>query len=75
LKEIQQGNIKVTGRGGNRRKQLLYDLEEKGGYWKLKEEELDRTGELDVEEAVDVSSDWRMNERMTVTTNKQMKEF
>jgi hypothetical protein len=26
------GNVKVTGRGGHRRKQLLYDLEEKRGY-------------------------------------------
>jgi hypothetical protein len=31
----------LTGRRGIRRKQLLDDLEEKGGYWKLKEEALD----------------------------------
>ena len=37
------GNIKVTGRGGNRSKQLLFDLEEKRGYRRLKEEALDRT--------------------------------
>ena len=30
-------------RRGKRRKQLLYDLEEKRGYWKLKEEALGRT--------------------------------
>jgi len=33
----------VTGRRGGRRKQLLDDLKEKRGYWKLKEEALDRT--------------------------------
>jgi hypothetical protein len=33
----------VTGRGGRRRKQPLDDLKEKRGYWKLKEEALDRT--------------------------------
>jgi hypothetical protein len=32
-----------TGRRGRRRKQLLDDLKEKRGYWKLKEEALDRT--------------------------------
>jgi hypothetical protein len=31
------------GREGRRRKQLLDDLEEKRGYWKLKEEALHRT--------------------------------
>jgi hypothetical protein len=33
----------VTERGGRRREQLLDDLKEKTGYWKLKEEALDRT--------------------------------
>jgi hypothetical protein len=33
----------VTGRSGRRRKHLLDDLKEKRGYWKLKEEALDRT--------------------------------
>jgi len=33
----------VTGRQGGRRKQLLDDRKEKRGYWKLKEETLDRT--------------------------------
>ena len=33
----------MTGRQGRKSKLLLDDLEEKRGYWKLKEEELDRT--------------------------------
>jgi len=33
----------VTGRRGRRRQQLLYDLKEKKGCWKLKEEALDHT--------------------------------
>jgi hypothetical protein len=33
----------MTGKRGRRRKQLLNDLKEKRGYWKLKEEALDRT--------------------------------
>jgi hypothetical protein len=32
----------MMGRRGSRRKQLLYDLKEKRGNWKLKEEALDR---------------------------------
>jgi len=35
--------IEVTGTRERRSKQLLHDLEEKRGYWKLKEEALDRT--------------------------------
>jgi hypothetical protein len=35
-----EGSIKMTRR---RRRQLLDDLKEKRGYWKLKEEALDRT--------------------------------
>ena len=31
------------GRLGRRRKQMLYDLQEKRGYWKLKENALDFT--------------------------------
>jgi hypothetical protein len=46
----------VTGRRVRRRKQLLEDLQENGGYWKLKEEALDRNaGELASEEAMDLS--------------------
>jgi hypothetical protein len=33
----------MMGRRGRRHKQLLDDLKEKGRYWKLKEEALDRT--------------------------------
>jgi len=36
-------SIAVTGRTGRTRKQLLDDLQENGGYTKLKEEALDRT--------------------------------
>jgi len=38
-----EGRIKVKARRGRRRKQLLDDLKEKRGRWKLKEEEVDRT--------------------------------
>jgi hypothetical protein len=38
-----EGRIEVTGRRGRRHEQLLDDLKEKRRYWKLKEEELDRT--------------------------------
>ena len=37
-----EGRIDVTGKRGTSRKQLLDDLKEKRGYWKLKEEALDR---------------------------------
>jgi hypothetical protein len=47
LKHVIEGNIygteKVTGRRGRRSKHLLDDVKEIGEYWKLKEEELDRT--------------------------------
>ena len=39
----KEGRIEVTGRRGKRRKQLLDDIKERSGYWKLKEETLDRT--------------------------------
>jgi hypothetical protein len=38
-----EGRIKVTGRRGRRRKLLLDDCKETRGYWKLKEEAVDRT--------------------------------
>jgi hypothetical protein len=38
-----EGRIEVTGRRGRRCKQLLDDLQETRGYWKLKEEALDHT--------------------------------
>jgi hypothetical protein len=37
-----QARIQVTGRRGRRCKQLLDDHKEKTGYWKLKQEALDR---------------------------------
>ena len=37
------GGIYVTGRQGRRRTQLLGDLKEMRGYWKLKEKALDCT--------------------------------
>jgi len=42
LKRKIEGSIKVKRRWG-RSKQLLDDLKEKRGYWRLKEESLDRT--------------------------------
>jgi hypothetical protein len=38
-----EGRLEVTGRRGRRHKQLLDDLKETRGYWKLKEEALDRS--------------------------------
>jgi hypothetical protein len=37
LKRKVEGRIKMTGRQGRRRKELLDDLKEKRGYWKVKE--------------------------------------
>jgi len=39
----KDGRIDVTRRQGRRRKQLLDGLNGSGGYWKLKEEAIDRT--------------------------------
>jgi hypothetical protein len=39
----KKGGIKVTGRKGRRRRNLLDDLKERRGYCHLKEEALDRT--------------------------------
>jgi hypothetical protein len=39
---MMAGRIEVTGIRGLRGKQLLDDLEEKRGYWQLKEEAIDR---------------------------------
>ena len=38
-----KGQIEVTRRRGRRRKKLLDDLKDRRGFWKLKEEALDRT--------------------------------
>jgi hypothetical protein len=44
LKNVTEGKLDVRkGRGGRRHKQLLNDLNEMRRYWKLKEDELDRT--------------------------------
>jgi hypothetical protein len=47
LKHVTEGNtegsMEVMTRRGRRNKQLLYDLKETRGYWKLTEEALDRT--------------------------------
>jgi len=47
----------MTGRRGRRRKQLLEDVRERRGYWKLQEEAIGHTfyGEIDLEEALGVS--------------------
>ena len=51
-----EGGIEVTGRHGRRRKQLLSDVMEERGHWKLKEEALDRSLENSVlEESLDLS--------------------
>ena len=38
-----EGRLDVTRRQGRRRKQLLENLKEETGYWKLKEDAPDRT--------------------------------
>ena len=47
LQQVTEGKIKgqieVTRRRGRRRKKLLDDLKDRRGFWKLKEEALDRT--------------------------------
>jgi hypothetical protein len=55
LKERYKVGIEVTGRQGRRRGKLLNDLMERRGYSQLKEEVLDRTRELALEEALDLS--------------------
>ena len=40
IKGKVEGSTEVMGRQGRRRKKLLDDLQEKKGYWKLKEEAL-----------------------------------
>ena len=51
-----EGRIEVTGRRERRFKQLLEDLKKTRGYWKLKEEALDRTlWRTGLHEVVDLS--------------------
>ena len=40
IKRMVERSTEVMGRQGRRRKKLLDDLQEKKGYWKLKEEAL-----------------------------------
>jgi len=57
--------MEVTRRSGRRRKQLLDDLEGKGGYWKLKEA-LDRPVTHSLWKSLEAcrKTDYRMNERI-----------
>ena len=56
LKHIIEGKVEVKGRRGRRCKQLLDDVKETRGNWKLKEETLDPLcGDLTVEETMDLS--------------------
>jgi len=51
-----KGRTEDTGRRGRRRKQLLVDVKEKRGHWKLKDETPDRTvWRTGFEGAVDLS--------------------
>jgi len=55
LKEIER-SFEVTERRGRRSKQLLEEIKEKLGYWKLQEEALERTlWRPALKEAVDLS--------------------
>jgi hypothetical protein len=38
-----EGQVEVTGGRGRRLKQLMYDFKETKGYWKMREDALDRT--------------------------------
>ena len=49
------GRIEVTGIRGRIRKQLVNDLKEKRGYWRLQNEALALYGQLTLEEAIDLS--------------------
>jgi hypothetical protein len=42
IKRKREGRVEVKGRRGRRSKKLLDDFKEKLGYWKLKEDALDR---------------------------------
>jgi len=43
IKHVIEGKIEVPGKRGRRRQLPLEDLQENSGYWKLKEEALERT--------------------------------
>jgi hypothetical protein len=73
----------ISGRWGRRHKQLLGDLKEKRGYWKLKDKALHRTlWRLALEKAINLSLDrlqneWNKwtNERTNERTNEWMNEW
>jgi hypothetical protein len=50
-----EGKIEVSERRGRRSKQLLGELKERKGYWRLKDGTLDRIGEFALEVAVELS--------------------
>jgi hypothetical protein len=63
LKERYKGGIGVTGRQGRRRRKLLEDIKERGGYSHLNRELwIALCGELALEEALDLSEDRLLNE-------------
>jgi hypothetical protein len=83
LKHVIEGNIEgrieVTGRLGRRCKQLLDDLKETSGSWKLKEEALARTLwrirlEKGYRPVVRQTTEW-MNEWMNEWTNEWLNEW
>ena len=59
LKHVTERKIaertEVMRKRGRRWKQLLDDLKETGGFWQLKEEALDRCGQLGLLDAMDLS--------------------
>jgi len=64
-----EGRIEGTRREGRRLKQLLVDLKETSGYWKLKDEALDRTMENYLCKRLQScrKSDCRMSDRHRMT--------
>jgi len=58
----------VTGRRGGRRKQLLDEINEKRGDWKLKEEAVDRTPwRTRVGRSYGPKTDYRTNDELLMT--------
>jgi hypothetical protein len=66
-----EGRVEMTGRRGRGRKQLLDDLKETRGYWKLKAKALVALcGEFALEEATDLSwTDYEMKEHELFSQN------
>jgi hypothetical protein len=70
LKHVIEGLIEWTGRRGRRRKELLDDLKKRRCYCKLKEAVLDAlSGELALEEAMDLTQDRLRNELINSGVN------